>query len=198
MPCVRLLQRKDLDRALNETEAEASEIEAKMKPIADRMRVISKIHKSYETYVKYKEINDTYHKKFWKGRKAKYAEEHKKELDAYNRAYHFLKKCGLEEPFDVKPLLNEYAALKVKHADLSEELDYIERDLGWLKDIRGQVDEIVDRQEREQRERERERDRKQNKVQKPTSVLEQKMMEAKQKLREQRMSKKKQRGEMER
>ena len=84
-----------------------------------------------------KEINDTYQKKYWKIQKAKYAEAHKKELDAYNSAYHFLKKCGLEEPFDVNPLLNEYAALKVKHADLSEDLDYLERDLGWLKDIRG-------------------------------------------------------------
>ena len=187
---------KDLDRALNETEAEASEIEAKMKPLADRMRVISKIHKSYGTYVKYKEINDTYHKKFWKITKAKYAEVHKKELDAYNSAYHFLKKCGLEEPFDVKPFLNEYGALKVKHADLSEELDYIERDLGWLKDIRGQVDDILDRQEREQRDREH--DREKNKVQKPTSVLEQKMLEAKQRLREQRESRKKKSREMER
>ena len=94
----------------------------------------------------------------------------------------------------IKPLINEYGALKVKHADLAEELDYIERDLGWLKDIRRQVDEVLDRQEREQRERGRE----QNKGQKPTSVLEQKMMEAKQRLREQRESKKKRREEMER
>lgn len=133
-----------------------------------------------------KEINDTYQKKFWKGRKAKYAEEHKKELDAYNRAYHFLKKCGLEEPFDVKPLLNEYAVLKVKHTDLSEELEFLERDLGWLKDIRGQVDDIIDRQERERRAREQGHEQK--KEQKNTSVLQQKMFEAKQTLREQRES----------
>lgn len=98
----------------------------------------------------------------------------------------------------MKPLLNEYAALKVKHTDLSEELEFLERDLVWLKDIRGQVDEIIDRQERELREREREHEREQNKVLKPTSVLQQKMMEAKQKLREQRESKKKKREEMER
>ena len=180
---------KDLDRALNKAEVKASEIEAKMKSIADRMRMISKIRKSYETYVKYKEINDAYQKKFWKITKAKYAEAHKKELDAFNGAYHFLKKCGLEEPFDVKPLMNEYAALKVKHADLSEELDYIQRDLGWLKDIRGQVDDVRDRQERE---------REQKREQKNTSVLQQKLFEARQKMREQRVSKKKKGREIER
>ena len=96
----------------------------------------------------------------------------------------------------MKPLLNEYAALKVKHADLSEELDYIERDLGWLKDIRGQVDDIIDRQERERMARKQGHEPK--KEQKNTSVLQQKLFEARQKLREQRVSQKKKRGEMER
>ena len=189
---------EDLDRALNETKAEASEIEAKMKPIADRMRVISKIHKSYQNYMENKEINDTYQKKFWKGRKAKYAEEHKKELDTYNRAYHFLKKCGFEEPFDVKPLLNEYAAQKLKHAELSEQLEPLEYDLGRLREIRSHVDDVLDRQEREQREQEREHEREQHKERKNTNVLQQKILESRQKLREQRESRKKKRGEMER
>ena len=185
---------EDLDRALNETKAEASEIEAKMKPIADRMRVISKIHKSYQNYMENKEINDTYQKKFWKGRKAKYAEEHKKELDTYNRAYHFLKKHGLEEPVNIRPLLNEYGSLKLKHTELSEQLEPLEHDLGSLREIRGHVDDILDRQEREQRECEREK----NKERKNTSVLQQKILESRQKLREQRESRKKKRGEMER
>lgn len=184
----------DLDRALNKTEAKVTEIQTKMKPIADRMRVISKIRKSYQTYTEYRDVHEKYQKKFWKGSKAKFAEAHKKELDAYNSAYHFLKKHGLEEPVNIRPLLNEYGSLKLKHTELSEQLEPLEHDLGSLREIRGHVDDILDRQEREQRECEREK----NKERKNTSVLQQKILESRQKLREQRESRKKKRGEMER
>ena len=98
----------------------------------------------------------------------------------------------------MKPLLNEYAAQKLKHAELSEQLEPLEHDLGSLREIRGHVDDILDRQEREQREQEREHEREQHKERKNTNVLQQKILESRQKLREQRESRKKKRGEMER
>ncbi len=83
---------EDLDRTLQETEDRINVTRAKMAAQEKRMRVISDILKAHETCEKHEQIHKKFLKIFWKGQKEKFAAEHKKELDAYNRALRYLKK----------------------------------------------------------------------------------------------------------
>ena len=83
---------EDLDRALQETDTRVTLTSAKLKNAEKRLRTISDILRANETCEKYKGVHDELQKLWWKGRKEKYKEKHKAELDAYNRALRYLKK----------------------------------------------------------------------------------------------------------
>ena len=89
-----------------------------------------------ETCEKYKRVHDELQKLWWKGRKEKYKEKHKVELDAYNRALRYLEKTGMELPIDAKALHHEYAKLKLSHAELTDDLKSMKQDLVLLNEIR--------------------------------------------------------------
>ena len=101
-----------------------------------RMHTISDILRANETCEKYKEIHDKLQNIWWKGRKEKYKEQHKTELDAYDRALRSLKKMGMELPIDTKALQHEYAKLKLAHAELTDDLKSKKLDLVHLDEIR--------------------------------------------------------------
>jgi len=137
---------EDLDRTLQETEDRTAVIRAKMATEEKRMRVISDILKANETYEKHKAVHDKYLKTFWKSKKEKFAAEHKKELDAYNRAFRYLKKMGMELPLDTQALRHEYAKLKLSHAELTNDLKSMKQDLVQLNEIRMCVDDLTEQQ----------------------------------------------------
>ena len=110
------------------------------------MRTISDILRANETCEKYKEIHDKLQNIWWKGRKEKYKEKHKAELDAYNRALRSLKKMGMELPIDTKALHHEYAKLKLSHTELSDDLKSMKQDLVHLDEIRMCVDDLMEQQ----------------------------------------------------
>ena len=137
---------EDLDRTLQETESRVNITHAKMANAEKRMRTISDILRANETCEKYKEIYDKFQNIWWKGRKEKYKEQHKTELDAYNRALRSLKKMGMELPLDTQSLQHEYAKLKLSHAELSDDLKSMKQDIVQLDEIRMCVDDLMEQQ----------------------------------------------------
>ena len=137
---------EDLDRTLQETEDRVNVTRAKMATKEKRMRTISDILRANETCEKYKEIHDKLQNIWWKGRKEKYTEQHKTELDAYNRALRSLKKMGMELPLDTQSLQHEYAKLKLSHAELSDDLKSMKQDIVQLDEIRMCVDDLMEQQ----------------------------------------------------
>ena len=137
---------KDLDRTLQETEDRVNVTRAKMAAQEKRMRTISDILRANETCEKYKEIHDKLQNIWWKGRKEKYKEKHKAELDAYNRALRYLKKMGMELPIDTDVLHHEYAKLKLSHAEHTDDLKSMKQDIVQLDEIRMCVDDLMEQQ----------------------------------------------------
>jgi len=137
---------EDLDRTLQETESRVNITHAKIANAEKRMRTISDILRAYETCEKYKEIHDKLQNIWWKGRKEKYKEKHKAELNAYNRALRALKKMGMELPIDAQALHHEYAKLKLSHTELSDDLKSMKQDLVQLDEIRSCVDDLAEQQ----------------------------------------------------
>ena len=137
---------EDLDRTLQETEDRVNVTRAKMATQEKRMRTISDILRANETCEKYKAIHDKLQNIWWKGRKEKYKEQHKTELDAYNRALRSLKKMGMELPIDAQALHHEYAKLKLSYTELSDDLKFMKLDLVQLDEIRMCVDGLMEQQ----------------------------------------------------
>ena len=136
----------DLDRTLQETEDRIHVTRAKMSAQEKRMRTISDILRANETCEKHEKIHKKFLKIFWKGQKEKFAAEHKKELDAYNRALRYLKKQGLELPVDTQALRQEYAKLKLSHTELSDDLKDVKHDVMQLNMIRLCLDDLMEQQ----------------------------------------------------
>ena len=127
---------EELERTLQDTESSVKLTSAKMKNTEKRLRTISDILRANETCEKYKEIYDKLQNIWWKGRKEKYKEQHKTELDAYDRALRYLKKMGMELPIDAQALHHEYAKLKLSHAELTDDLKSMKQNLVQLDEIR--------------------------------------------------------------
>ena len=119
---------------------------AKMKNTEKRLRTISDILRANETCEKHKDVHDKYLKIRWKWQQEKYKEKHKSELDAFNRAFRYLKKVGVELPIDVQPLLYESAKLKLSHADLTDDLKSMKQNLVLLNEIRLCMYDLIEQQ----------------------------------------------------
>ena len=137
---------EDLDRTLQETEDRVNVTRAKMATQEKRMHTISDILNANETCEQYEAVHQKHLKIFWKSKKEKFAAEHKKELDAYNRAFRYLKKSGMELPVDTGALQYEYAKLKLSHTELSDALKVVKQDVMQLNMIRLCLDDLMEQQ----------------------------------------------------
>jgi len=90
-----------------------------------------------------KAVHDKYIKIGWKIRKEAYAESHKDELTAFNKAYRTLKKHGADLNVDLKALQKEYDDLKISHTDLKAQLAEVNEELKPMKDIRYWVGKVL-------------------------------------------------------
>ena len=91
----------------------------------------------------HKAVHDKYIKIGWKIRKEAYAESHKDELTAFNKAYRTLKKHGADLNVDLKALQKEYDDLKISHTDLKAQLAEVNEELKPMKDIRYWVGKVL-------------------------------------------------------
>ena len=113
------------------------------------MKVITGIQKAVTECETHKGIHDKYMRIGWKSVKAVYAEAHKTELEAYNKAVRYLKKQGVELSVDLKVLQKEYDTLQKQYAEQEQKLLVIQTDLKPLKDIRYWVDKVLTNEQKE-------------------------------------------------
>ena len=131
---------------MQETEDRVNVTHAKMATKEKRMRTISDILRANETCEKHKDVHDKYLKMRWKWQKEKYKEKHKTELDAFNRAFRYLKKVGMEFPMDTDALRHEYAKLKVSYEELADDIKSMKQDLVQLNVIRLCMYDLIEQQ----------------------------------------------------
>ena len=108
------------------------------------MKTIAGIEEAVATCQQHKEVHDKYVKIGWKSRKEKYAEEHKAELAAYNKADRFLRKQGVDVTINLKPLKAEYKKLNAEVSEIRKELEAVQTELKPLKDIRYWVGKVIE------------------------------------------------------
>ncbi len=138
-----LFSLEDLDAALLQIKGKANTISTEMKNTEKHMKVITGIEKAVAECKTYKSVHDKYIKIGWKSAKAVYAEAHKTELEAYNKAFRYLKKQGVELDVDLNILQEEYHTLQKYYAEQEGKLNAIQMELKPLKEIRYWVEKVL-------------------------------------------------------
>ena len=134
---------EQLDAELIKRKSAANECREKMRGLESRIKDLSSILKAHETIERLKTIHDKYVKINWKGVKAKYAKEHKAELDEYNKAFRLLKKFNIDLNFHFDAYEGERKTLKAQRDKLQEQLEKMKSDLKPLEDVRYYIGKVI-------------------------------------------------------
>lgn len=121
----------------------AGAISKEMKTASSRMKVITAIQSAVADCQTHKAVHDKYIKIGWKTRQTAFAEKHKDELTAYNKAYRTLKKHGVDMNVNLEALQAEYDKLKENHTELAGQLAAVKEGLQPMKDIHYWVGKVL-------------------------------------------------------
>ena len=135
---------ENLDEALQDLNGRAKTISAAMRKSESRMKVITGIQSAVTDCRTHKAVHDKYLKIGWKTAQPIYVDRHRNELDTFNKAYHYLKKQGVDLKVDLKALQAEYDSLEKSHTEQSAQLSTVQTDLKPLKDIRYWVGKVLE------------------------------------------------------
>ncbi len=134
---------EDLDTALQSVNEKARTINADMKKVSARMKIITGIQNAVADCQTHKAVHDKYLKIGWRVRQAAYAESHKDELDSFNKAFRYLKKQGVDLNVNLDALQAEYDTLQASHTELAGQLAAVKEELQPMKDIRYWVGRVL-------------------------------------------------------
>ena len=134
---------EQLDSVLEEVEQRSGSISTGMRKAESRMKVITGIQNAVADCQQHKAIHDKYVRISWKTVQSVYAESHRDELDAYNKAYRFLKKHGVDLNVNLEALQTEYEQLQTSHAEYTGQLAAVQEELKPLKEIRYWVSKVL-------------------------------------------------------
>ena len=134
---------EQLDSVLEEVKQKSGSISTGMRKAESRMKVITGIQNAVADCQQHKAIHDKYVRIGWKTVQSVYAESHRDELDAYNKAYRFLKKHGVGLNVDLEALQAEYEQLQTSHAEYTGQLAAVQEELKPLKEIRYWVSKVL-------------------------------------------------------
>ncbi len=128
---------------LDELEKIVDDAKKSLKQNEKRYQTIDSVKKSCKILKEYKPIHDAYMKKGFKLTKERYAEAHKDELDAYNRAYRLLKKVCGTTGVDLSALDTEIKEKHVQDVASQATLDSVREDLEQMRTIRYYVSRVM-------------------------------------------------------
>ena len=133
----------DLDNRLEEISAAEQPTRNQMKSIRSKISRVERLLEAGERKAKLDPVHDQYLKIHWKGRKEKFAKEHKAELDAWNQAERTIRKDLPDQPFNAGALQTELSSLNAQLDELNAGLKPFQEETQMLKDIRYLVKDLI-------------------------------------------------------
>ena len=112
------------------------------------MRDVQALLKAWDSVERLRPVHQKYITIGWKSKKEKYYQEHKAEIDEYNKAYRLLKKFYPDKKVPVDSLNAELKKLPDEMETLRPELDKVKADLEELRFIRCCVASLEEKPER--------------------------------------------------
>ena len=134
---------EQLNTVLSGVKQKASQASTGMRKAEKRMKDIAGIQSAVAVCQEQKPIHDKYLKIGWKKRQAAFAESHREELKAYNKAYRYLKAQHIDLNVNLDALEAEYSKLQADHADFARQLEQVQAELKPLNEIRYWVGQVL-------------------------------------------------------
>ena len=133
----------DLDARLDEISAAGQPTREQLRTVSSKIKLVERLLETGEKKAKLDPVHDQYLKIHWKGRKEKFAREHRDELDAWNQADRFIRKSLPDQPFNAGALQTELSSLNAKLDELNARLKPYQEETQMLKDIRYLVKDLI-------------------------------------------------------
>ena len=133
----------DLDSHMTEIQARALPLKKRISVIEKRISTIEKFQKTAARYRELNPIHDQYMKIHWKSRQQKFAEEHKDELDEWNKANRYLRKNLPDMDFQPKVFAEEQTSLNAELSKLKEQIAPINEEISMMKSVRYYVKDLL-------------------------------------------------------
>ena len=134
---------EDLDKRLDELSSAGRPTRDQIREVSSRIKTIEKLLEAGERRDRHAPVHDQYLKIHWKGRKEKFAKEHKEELDAWSQADRYVRKNLPDQPFSADALESELSSLNTKLDTLNAQLVPIQEETQILKDIKYLVKDLI-------------------------------------------------------
>ena len=146
---VYFLRERDIDTVnalaayLQKTGARLSELRNAVRQKEQRIRDIDALLAAEQTVKELQPIQDELNGIHWKGRKEKFADDHKDELEKLNKAKRLLHKFGLTLPLNRKALQKEKKLLSAEVEAERPNLEALQTELDELKLVRYWVRKVI-------------------------------------------------------
>ena len=134
---------EQLNAVLSGVKQKASQARTGMRKAEKRMKDIAGIQSAVAVCQEQKPIHDKYLKIGWKKRQAAFAESHREELKAYNKAYRYLKAQHIDLNVNLDALEAEYSKLQADHAAFARQLEQVQAELKPLNEVRYWVGQVL-------------------------------------------------------
>ena len=134
---------EQLNAVLSGVKQKASQASTGMRKAEKRMKEIAGIQSAVAVCQEQKPVHDKYLKIGWKKRQAAFAESHQEELEAYNKAYRYLKKQHIDLNVNLDALEVEYSKLQADYAAFARQLEQVQAELKPLNEVRYWVGQVL-------------------------------------------------------
>ena len=127
---------EDLQAHLSEKETVLSGLDSQIRDKEKRLRDVQALLKAWDSVSRLSAVHKQYKAIGWKKKQEKYYQEHKAEIDEYNKAFRLLCKYYPDKTVPTKSLKAEQDSLRSELDVLRPELDAVKADLDELKTVR--------------------------------------------------------------
>lgn len=149
MAAIDFLQKKEistvesLDTRLDEVSQRAGAIRSGMKKSEQRIKSIDTMLSYIDRYEAAKPVYAEYAAIRWKGKKEKFAADHKDELDAYYAAVRYFKVNLNGKKYSQSDLKTERQQLSGSVTEQTEQLQAVQADMKVLRDVRRWINQVL-------------------------------------------------------
>ncbi len=135
---------ESLDKHLENVNSKADSIRQSMKLQENKIKNINTFFKHISNYEKYKSVYTEYNNIHWKGRKQKFAEIHKEELNDFKSASAYFKKYPDKKTCNRQELIKERKQIEKELEKETEALTEVQTEVKKLRDIRFCVNKVLE------------------------------------------------------
>ena len=134
---------EDLDTRLTELNTESLPIRDQIKHLSCRIKTIEKLIEHGDRRASLDAVHDEYLNIHWKGKKEKFAREHKDELEAWKQSDRYMRKNLPDQKYNGEALRAELSSLTAELDSLTGKIRPHQEEAEMLKEVRTYVEKLL-------------------------------------------------------